>query len=73
MEHGMWTEKDVANQVLRLLRRISELEAAELERRSAEAVMCQVAARRHLGRRFDGAEFAALVVEAPGAGVLGVN
>ena len=36
MKDGKWTEEQVANEMLRLLRRISELEAAEIERKRAE-------------------------------------
>ncbi len=73
MEHGKSTGEEVANQILRLLRRISELEAAEMERRRAEAITCQAMAKGYNGRFSDGTEFAMLTMRAPGTGVLGLN
>lgn len=37
MEQSRWTEQEIANQVVRLLHRINELEAANLELRRALA------------------------------------
>ena len=73
MERDKPTEQDVANQVLCLLRRISELEAAEIERRRTMADACQVAARGHSSRYSSGTEFATAVMRAPGTEMLGLN
>ena len=73
MERNKSTEEDVANQILRLLRRISELEAAEMERCRAGASVCQVAAGGRSGGYSGGTEFATVVMRAPRTGVLGLN
>lgn len=49
MKHGKWSDEDIANQILRLLRRISELEAAEIERQRAEQERCQLPAEAPRG------------------------
>ena len=73
MEDGKATGEEGANQMLRLLQRISELEAAEMEHCGAEAGTCQAAAKGHNGGYCDGTEFAMLTMRAPVTGVLGLN